>query len=138
MARHKRFTFLCNQNEHALIVDLAERLSRSQSDAVRFVVLEAARELETQGATPTDAAATRAQSHDVLPTTHGKGSRRRRIFGMLIDYLGLGIILDILISFASLILFPDWARSNLTLVILFFLCFGVATAFIASFRQAYE
>ncbi len=54
MARYERFTFLCNQNERALIAELAERLRRSQSDAVRFVVIEAARELAKQNATPTE------------------------------------------------------------------------------------
>jgi hypothetical protein len=45
MARYGRFTFLCNDNERRAIVDLAARLQRSQSDAVRFVVIEAAKQL---------------------------------------------------------------------------------------------
>ncbi len=45
MARYERFTFLCNDNEKKIIADLATRLQRSQSDAVRFVVIEAARQL---------------------------------------------------------------------------------------------
>ena len=48
MPRYKRFTFLLNQSERAEIAKLAERLSRSQSDAVRFVVLEAARQMAEQ------------------------------------------------------------------------------------------
>lgn len=51
MARYERFTFLCDKAERRLIATLAERLRRSQSDAVRFVVVNAARELATQ-ATP--------------------------------------------------------------------------------------
>jgi hypothetical protein len=45
MARYGRFTFLCNDYERRAIVDLAARLQRSQSDAVRFVVLEATKQL---------------------------------------------------------------------------------------------
>lgn len=45
MARFERFTFLCDVIERRAIVDLAVRLQRSQSDAVRFVVIEAARQL---------------------------------------------------------------------------------------------
>ena len=45
MARYSRFTFLCDLDERQAIADLAARLQRSQSDAVRFVVIEAARQL---------------------------------------------------------------------------------------------
>jgi hypothetical protein len=45
MARYERFTFLCDPSERRAIVDLAARLQRSQSDAVRFVVIEAAKQL---------------------------------------------------------------------------------------------
>ena len=55
MARYNRFTFLVNKDERRLIATLAERLQRSQSDAVRFVVLEKARELESQKHAPQSA-----------------------------------------------------------------------------------
>jgi hypothetical protein len=45
MTRYERFTFLCDLDERRAIADLAIRLQRSQSDAVRFVVIEAARQL---------------------------------------------------------------------------------------------
>ncbi len=45
MARFERFTFLCDQAERRAIADLAARLHRTHSDAVRLVVLEAARQL---------------------------------------------------------------------------------------------
>jgi hypothetical protein len=45
MARYERFTFLCDEIERRAIADLAARLQRSQSDAVRFVVIEAAKQL---------------------------------------------------------------------------------------------
>ena len=45
MTRYERFTFLCDESERQAIADLAARLQRSQSDAVRFVVIEAARQL---------------------------------------------------------------------------------------------
>ena len=45
MARYERFTFLCNTSERHAITELAQRLQGSQSDAVRFVVTEAARQL---------------------------------------------------------------------------------------------
>lgn len=50
MTRYIRFTFLCNKNERQAISDLAARLQRSQSDAVRFVVIEVARQLSLPGA----------------------------------------------------------------------------------------
>lgn len=53
MVRYTRFTFLCNLDERQAIADLAARLQRSQSDAVRFVVIEAAKQL-TQAATVSD------------------------------------------------------------------------------------
>lgn len=46
MARTIPFTFLTDADERNLIARLAKRLERSQSDAVRFLVLSAARELE--------------------------------------------------------------------------------------------
>ena len=64
MARYERFTFLCNQYERALIAALAERLRRSQSDAVRFVVLEAASELDAQR--DADQAAQKAGVHNAV------------------------------------------------------------------------
>jgi hypothetical protein len=45
MARCERFTFLCDESERRAIADLAARLKRSQSDAVRFVVVEAAKQI---------------------------------------------------------------------------------------------
>ena len=51
MARIARFTFVVNPDERRLIVELAARLQRSQSDAVRLVVLNAARQLS--GVSPT-------------------------------------------------------------------------------------
>ena len=51
MNRWDTFTFRVSQDERRLIAVLAEGLRRSQSDAVRFVVVSAAREMATQ-ATP--------------------------------------------------------------------------------------
>jgi len=45
MAKHNRFTFLCDQMERRAITELAAGLHRSQSDAVRFVVIEAVKQL---------------------------------------------------------------------------------------------
>lgn len=50
MPRYERFTFLMNKEERRLITRLAEQLQRSQSDAVRFVVVNAARELQERQA----------------------------------------------------------------------------------------
>lgn len=49
MTRSERFTFLCDPIERHAIADLAARLQRSQSDAVRFVVIEAAKQLTKSG-----------------------------------------------------------------------------------------
>jgi hypothetical protein len=48
MAKIERFTFLVNKEERQLITTLAEQLQRSQSDAIRFVVTEAAKTLQEQ------------------------------------------------------------------------------------------
>jgi small subunit ribosomal protein S20 len=51
MAKRKgRFTVLANTDERRLITSLARHLHRSEGDAVRFVMLEAARALETADA----------------------------------------------------------------------------------------
>jgi hypothetical protein len=54
MARYERFTFLCNPGERRAIAELAVRLQRSQSDAVRFVVIEAAKQLAKNDVTAAD------------------------------------------------------------------------------------
>lgn len=60
MMRNERFTFVCNANERRVLAALADYLNRSQSDALRLLIREAARELITDapapGARPTDAA----------------------------------------------------------------------------------
>ena len=43
--RPETFKFRLSNDERQAIADLAARLQRSQSDAVRFVVIEAARQL---------------------------------------------------------------------------------------------
>lgn len=61
MARYSRFSFLCDVNERQAITDLAARLQRSQSDAVRFVVIEAARQLTQADSAHVDALPIQAQ-----------------------------------------------------------------------------
>jgi len=63
--RYERFTFVCSKDERALIAMLAERLHRTRSDAVRFVVMEAVRAfaLAEENHAPTDA--TRNAARDV-------------------------------------------------------------------------
>jgi len=67
-----------------------------------------------------------------------KGAKKDRFLGLRIKYVIAAILLTFLIIIVSLILFPDWARSNLTLLILLSLAFATATSFIASFRKAFE
>lgn len=45
MARFHRFTFVCDDDERALLEQIATRLQRSQSDAMRWLVRNAASEL---------------------------------------------------------------------------------------------
>jgi hypothetical protein len=63
MARYERFTFLCSESEKEAISKLAAQLSRSQSDAVRYVVLQAARQL-TQAADDPKQSQTRSDEED--------------------------------------------------------------------------
>lgn len=46
MGPYQRFAFLVNGDERARIRTLAERLQRSESDAVRLIVREAVRQLD--------------------------------------------------------------------------------------------
>ena len=43
--REERFTFVCNEHERRLITEIASRLKRTQSDAIRLLVRIAAEEL---------------------------------------------------------------------------------------------
>ena len=36
--RDQRFTFLCSSEERQLLIDLAERLQRSQGDSIRYLI----------------------------------------------------------------------------------------------------
>ena len=66
MNRWDTFTFRVNADERDLIAALAERLQRSQSDAVRFVVVNAARELVAQAGDSIQPAANVQEVHDAL------------------------------------------------------------------------
>jgi hypothetical protein len=48
MPKTERFTFLTDKTERQAIKALAERLQRSQSDAVRLVVREAVQQIAAQ------------------------------------------------------------------------------------------
>lgn len=50
MARKTHFTFRINEKEQLMIARLSERLQRSQSDAIRLVIREAAKSLDTVNA----------------------------------------------------------------------------------------
>jgi hypothetical protein len=64
MARYNRFVFLVSKDERKAIAQLARRLQRKEADAVRFVVLEAARALESDTQAPaTSTAQTMAAQH---------------------------------------------------------------------------
>jgi hypothetical protein len=52
--RNDLFTMRVNETERQMIVAIAVRLQRTQSDAVRLLIREAARELETQTQTAND------------------------------------------------------------------------------------
>lgn len=53
--RPETFKFRLSNDERQAIADLAARLQRSQSDAVRFVVIEAARQLSQAQTDPNPA-----------------------------------------------------------------------------------
>lgn len=52
MPKEIRFTFLCDADERRVLAALAERLQRTQSDSVRWLIRNAATELQ---AAPTKA-----------------------------------------------------------------------------------
>lgn len=51
MARKSHFTFRINEKEQRMIARLSECLQRSQSDAIRLVIREAAKSLDTTKST---------------------------------------------------------------------------------------
>ncbi|GIL15286.1 MAG: hypothetical protein BroJett039_04590 [Chloroflexota bacterium] len=65
MMRNNRFTFVCSEDERRILAALADYLNRSQSDALRLLIREAARELIT------DANAHAARSTDAAPRSEG-------------------------------------------------------------------
>jgi hypothetical protein len=52
MTKTNRFTFRATDADRQAVATLAAKLQRSQSDAVRFLVVTAARELNTQAEPP--------------------------------------------------------------------------------------
>lgn len=52
--RQQKFTFLCNDEERQLIQSIAERLERSQGDALRILIRTAAQELGLLPALPSE------------------------------------------------------------------------------------
>ena len=52
MARQDFFTLRVNQAERRMLENLAERLQRTQSDAVRLLIREAAQQLAAEPPTP--------------------------------------------------------------------------------------
>lgn len=59
----ERFTFLCDRQERQLLATVAKQLRRSQSDTIRLLIHEAAREV---GSAPDQAHAGQGDPH---PTT---------------------------------------------------------------------
>lgn len=62
MGRYQRFAFLVNGDERALIRALAERLQRSESDAVRLIVREAVRPASHEEASARSASCARGRA----------------------------------------------------------------------------
>lgn len=62
MARYQRFIFLCNGDERRIISALTEALKRSQSDSMRWLIREAARDRKTAPATSQPAGDARAEA----------------------------------------------------------------------------
>ena len=56
MRRNDNFGFRVSEIERAMIADLAKRLRRSESDAVRLLIREAVRNLQMQDQIARDAA----------------------------------------------------------------------------------
>ena len=63
MQRVTQFSFRVSKDERQAIADLAARLQRSQSDAVRFVVIEAAKQLSQ--ADPVPALSTQSAAQEI-------------------------------------------------------------------------
>ena len=53
--RDQRFTFLCTYEERLLLTELAERLKRTRSDTLRWLIYAAVHELQNCTGSSTDA-----------------------------------------------------------------------------------
>ncbi len=76
MARIDNFVFRVNAEERRLIAALAQRLRRTESDAVRFVICETMQALEAE-VTPSEAGAAEAsEAADVAQQAEGASNDR--------------------------------------------------------------
>ena len=50
--RNDRFTFVCDRDERQMLAAVSAKLARTQSDAVRFLIREAARDLPAAQGSP--------------------------------------------------------------------------------------
>ncbi len=62
MKRYKSFTFRVSHNERRMISALAEFLQRTKSDAVRFVIVNAVKELMIQQSSRTNISNTKIEN----------------------------------------------------------------------------
>jgi hypothetical protein len=113
------------------------KISPFEKNVGRFVKAYMARCKELWDAIPLRTTLNQAEEGQT-GTKLGKESDRKRIFGLRVEYLIAAIILAIFIIVSSLLLVPDWARSNLGLVMLFAGAFATAISLIANFRKAFE
>ena len=67
MPRYERFTFACDAEERRILVALARRLERSQSDAVRWLIRRAAAEFGATDPAPAPQPAPVGVAHAAEP-----------------------------------------------------------------------
>lgn len=72
MAKYQRFTFACDKQDRRMLSDIARRLERSQSDAVRLLIREAARELAQNTAVFEPVAPVATQKKEGVSDEHGR------------------------------------------------------------------
>jgi hypothetical protein len=151
-----RFSFLLRPGEVKALKRIAESMDRSQGAALRTLIRERAQELERAGLLAADPTLTPAHVADTLPTfsclcsicqscaAAGQQIERERSFPqrrrlrLLWGYLLAAVLLAALLFVGSLIMFPDWTRTNSSVLVLLVIVTNEVVQFVANWHMAFE
>jgi len=140
LARYDRFTFLINADERRMIALLSERLNRSRSDAIRFVIAQSIKALAdpppTNAARVADAQPALSRLCSICQSSASFPQRRRSRLHR--GYPLATVMLTALLFAGSLLLFPEWTRTNGSVFVLFGIVVDRVIQFVANCRTAFS